>query len=79
MTGVEHVKIGNKVFNLTAVILPYNDQMNKNAYISFHLKTHYAPAEKQEINGYRLKEVLGSHYELYNGMGVISLYTVVMN
>ncbi len=69
VTGVEHVKIGNKVFNLTAVILPYNDQMNKNAYISFHLKTHYAPAEKQEINGYRLKEVLGSHYELYKWYG----------
>lgn len=69
VTGVEHVKIGNSIFNLTAVILPYNDLMNKNAYISFHLKTHYAPAEKQEINGYRLKEVLGSHYELYKWYG----------
>jgi len=69
VTGVEHVKIGNRIFNLTAVILPYNDWMNKNAYISFHLKTHYAPAEKQEINGYRLKEVLGSHYELYKWYG----------
>lgn len=69
VTGVEHVKIGNRIFNLTAVILPYNDLMNKNAYISFHLKTHYAPAEKQKINGYRLKEVLGSHYELYKWFG----------
>ena len=69
VTGVEHIKIGGKVFNLTAIILPYNDLMNKNAYISFHLKTHYAPAEKQEINGYRLKEVTGNHYELYKWYG----------
>ena len=39
--------------------------MNKSAFISFHLKNHYAPAEKQEINGYRLDEVKGNHYELY--------------
>ena len=65
ITGVEHIKIGKKIFNLTAVILPYDDLMNKSAYISFHLKTHYAPAEKQEINGYRLKEITGNHYELY--------------
>lgn len=65
ITGVEHIKIGEKIFNLTAVILPYNDLVNKSAYISFHLKTHYAPAEKQEINGYRLEEIAGNHYELY--------------
>lgn len=69
ITGVEHIKIDEKVFNLTAVILPYDDLMNRSAYISFHLKTHYAPAEKQEINGYRLKEVTGNHYELYKWCG----------
>lgn len=55
ITGIEHIKIEDKVFNLTAVVLPYEDHMNKSAYISFHLKTHYAPSEKQEINGYRLR------------------------
>lgn len=65
VTGVEHIKIGDKIYNLSAVVLPYEDVTNKSAYISFHLKTHYAPAEKQEINGYRLKEVQGNHYELY--------------
>lgn len=65
ITGVEHVKIKDKVYNLTAVILPYEDLYSRSAYISFHLKTHYAPAEKQEINGYRLKEISGDHYELY--------------
>lgn len=65
VTGIEHVKIVDKVFNLTAVILPYDDLVNKSAYISFHLKTHYAPSEKQEINGYRLREIVGNQYELY--------------
>lgn len=65
VTGIEHIKQGNQVFNLTAVILPYEDLENKSALISFHLKKHYAPIEKQEINGYRLKEVTGKHYELY--------------
>lgn len=69
VTGIEHIKIGQKIFNLTAVILPYDDLMNKSAYISFHLKTHYAPVEKQEINGYRLKEIIGAHYELYRWNG----------
>ena len=65
VTGIEHVKVGEKIFNFTATILPYEDLINKSALISFHLKTHYAPTEKQEINGYRLKEVIGKHYELY--------------
>lgn len=65
ITGIEHIKIGTKVFNLTAIILPYEDLLNKSAFISFHLKRHYAPAEKQEINGYRLNEMNGEHYELY--------------
>lgn len=65
VTGIEHIKLGSRIFNLTATILPYDDVMNRSAFISFHLKTHYAPAEKQEINGYRLEEVKGTHYELY--------------
>ena len=65
VTGIEHVKVNRRVYNLTATILPYDDLFNKSALISFHLKTHYAPAEKQEINGYRLKEQTGKLYELY--------------
>ena len=69
VNGVEHIKIDSNIYNLTAVILPYEDAMSKNAYISFHLKTHYAPAEKREINGYRLQEISGKHYEIYKWYG----------
>lgn len=65
VTGIEHIKYIDKIFNLTAVILPYLDGNHKCAHISFHLKTYYAPNEKEEINGYRLIEVNGKHYELY--------------
>lgn len=65
VTGVEHIKYKNKVFNLSVVILPYSEDGYKCAYMSFHLKKHYAPSEIQEIRGYRLTEVKGTHYELY--------------
>ncbi len=65
VTGIEHIKMSDKIYNLSAVVLPYQDYMNKSAYISFHLKTHYAPSEKREIRGYRLKEQEGTNYEIY--------------
>lgn len=65
VTGIEHIKMENNIFNLTAVILPYEDLANRSAIISFHLKNHYAPFEQQEINGYRLAAVEGNNYELY--------------
>ena len=65
ITGVEHIKYNDNIYNLTAVILPYYDNGHNCAYISFHLKTHYAPNEKSEIRGYRLKEIEGNNYELY--------------
>ncbi len=65
VTGVEHIKVENKIFNLTAIILPYLEEGHRCAHLSFHLKTHYAPSEKEKINGYRLTEMEGKHYELY--------------
>lgn len=68
VTGVEYLKIGHsgKIYNLTAVILPYKDKHEyESSYIGFHLKRHYAPVEIKNIEGYRLKPVAGDHYELY--------------
>lgn len=66
ITGIEHIRYKDKIFNFTAVILPYAyDDNKKCALISFHLKRHYAPHEKELINGYRLQEVKGTCYELY--------------
>lgn len=66
VTGIEHIIVGDKVFNYTAVILPYDELKTGNSvYISFHLKKHYAPFEDELIKGYRLKPVKGSNYEVY--------------
>ena len=65
VTGVEHIKIEDRIYNLTAVILPYKEEDYNSVYLSFHLKRHYAPLEVQEIKGYRLIPVFGMGYELY--------------
>jgi hypothetical protein len=73
VTGVEHMKVhivnGNtvkkKIYNLTAVILPFEDDDYKCAHINFHLKKYYAPKEEIEIKGYRYEPVCGKTYELY--------------
>jgi len=65
VSGIEHIKIGNCVFNLTAVILPYMEEDIKSALMTFHLKKHYAPDERREIEGYRLRPISGTIYELY--------------
>lgn len=65
VTGVEHVKVGRKIFNFTATILPYDEGTHRCAYISFHLKKHYAPSEVEKITGYRLNPEVGNNYELY--------------
>lgn len=65
VTGVEHVKFENDMYNYTATILPYQEDSYSCAHISFHLKTHYAPSEAEEIMGYRLTPQIGKSYELY--------------
>ena len=65
VTGVEHIKCENRIYNYTAVILPYLEEGHRCAYISFHLKKHYAPSEKEKILGYRMSPVEGKNHELY--------------
>lgn len=65
VTGVEHVKFDKDMYNYTAIILPYQEDSYRCSHISFHLKTHYAPSEAEEIMGYRLTPQIGKSYELY--------------
>ena len=69
VTGIEHIKYKRKIFNYTAVILPYDDGYTKSAIIVFHLKTKYAPEERTIIEGYRYTPIEGDCYELYNWYG----------
>ena len=65
VTGVEHLKISNNVFNLTAVILPYNDDKYPFSYVYFHRKTHMAPEEDSMIRSRGYTPITGSGHELY--------------
>ncbi|MCM1191655.1 MAG: hypothetical protein NC123_01760 [Butyrivibrio sp.] len=66
ITGVEHIIFKERVYNYTAVVLPYEEAGYKCAVLSFHLKNHYAPYEADLIRGYRLQEMSGKGYELYH-------------
>ncbi len=66
VAGIEHIIFNEKVYNYTAVALPYEEAGYRCALLSFHLKNHYAPHEADLIRGYRLQEVQGKGYELYH-------------
>jgi hypothetical protein len=72
ITGVEHIKIKNKIYNLVATILPYVNDSKEYEFslIVFHTKVHYSPFEKDTINGYRLEEVKGNNYDLFVWKGM---------
>ena len=55
VTGIEHLVIGNTVYNLTATVLPFLEHENRCAQICFHLKNHYAPAELAELQKFHMK------------------------
>ncbi|MDE6750856.1 MAG: hypothetical protein K2K21_17590 [Lachnospiraceae bacterium] len=66
ITGIEHIIYEERIYNYTAVTLPYEEQGYKCAVLSLHLKNHYAPHEVELIHGYRLNEISGKSYELYH-------------
>lgn len=68
VTGIEHVlSIKEKaVYNLTAIILPYEQDGYNFSHITFHHKVHYSPEEKRLIKGYRCKVNEGEGYRLFN-------------
>ena len=71
ITGIEHILSGafpdgtRKVYNLTAVILPYRENDYKFAQIICHHKVHYSPNEARLIRGYRMEPFRGTQYQLF--------------
>ena len=80
VTGVEHIIADNCVYNLTAVILPYEEKWTGqwHSVILYHSKNHFAPEEKRMIEGLHLRAMEGTgdaeanedaKYELYGWNG----------
>jgi hypothetical protein len=74
ITGIEHIVspdkggtdgLQRKVYNLTAVILPYRQEDYKYTYITYHQKVHFSPEEKRQIAGYRFVPSAGKYYHLF--------------
>jgi hypothetical protein len=61
ITGVEHMIVGKKVYNYTAVLLPFRYfKTIPTAAVFFQLKKHYAPEEKRIIEGYGAEPICES-------------------
>lgn len=57
ITGLEHIVVEDRVYNYTAVILPYKEfDVIPAAAVFFQLKKHYAPEEKRTIQGYSFNQ-----------------------
>ena len=69
VTGVEYVVFqsnqGKNVYNLTAVILPFEVDNNKLSYIHFHKKKHMAPHEIEIIESYHCQYQEGNYNEIF--------------
>ena len=66
ITGIEHIKIDDRIYNLTATILPYAREDYRYSHISLHSKRHFSPDEERVITGYGLKKMEGDTYTLFN-------------
>ena len=70
ITGIEHFVVPQQeskgqVYNLTTVILPYECDDYRFAYVSYHNKVAYAPIEVTEITGRRYTYKEGNTYQLF--------------
>ena len=74
VTGIEHVIVTSRsenpdsrghVYNLTAVILPFEFDDYKFANISYHNKVEYSPLEKEQIEGHGYTLKCGDTYQLF--------------
>lgn len=65
VTGIEHIQYEKSVYNLTAIILPYEAENYSFSHIFMHDKVHYSPEEKLSIRSYGFNEIEGEAYELF--------------
>lgn len=65
ITGVEHFRHNDSIFNLTTTILPYQQDVFRFAHVAFHFKVQFSPEEKRQVEGFRLHPVYGNSFELF--------------
>lgn len=78
VSGIEHIVSHTPeecqdrpvVYNLTAVILPYQDHQEKYSQVYLHHKVHYSPDERNNIEGYSLSVREGNNYQMFCWRGM---------
>lgn len=63
--GVEHIKSGNLVYNLTVTLMPINNDRMKYVVPFFHPKIYYSPAEEKAIIEHKCVPVKGNSHTLF--------------
>jgi hypothetical protein len=68
ITGLEHVKIKNTVFNFIVTILPFEVDGVSDAVVVFRLKNHYAHIEESLIKGnhFKIAKPKEYRYDIFN-------------
>jgi hypothetical protein len=67
VTGLEHIKIKNTVYNFVVTILPFEFGGVSDAVVTFRLKNNYAPGEEMLIKGnhYKVAKPKEYRYDLF--------------
>jgi len=68
--GIEHIKHGNIVYNLTTTILPIRNKYMSYAIPFFHQKMYFSPHELEVTNKYGCKPGVGQKHTLFNWGGI---------
>lgn len=68
--GIEHIKRGNYVYNLTATLVPIVNSKARYTIPFFHAKVFYSPLEVQIINDSRCIPITGKGHTLFNWKGI---------
>lgn len=63
--GLEHIKRGNNVYNLTVTLIPVINSKARYTIPFFHTKVFYSPTEEQEIKDNKCSPVTGKGHTLF--------------
>jgi hypothetical protein len=63
--GIEHIKHGNLVYNLTTTILPIKNKYMSYAIPFFHQKMYFSPHELKIVQKYGCKPAMGQKHTLF--------------
>lgn len=64
--GIEHIKHGKLVYNLTATILPIKNKYMSYAIPFFHQKRYFSPHELETVQKYGCKPAMGQRHTLFS-------------